>query len=262
MRKKQSQAAKSEANAALITEAAQESTMTASERPESTNISLNKIKSPLTSQSTSKRKVNRFSIRRSERIQNSTPRNLKIQNVIEEITLSESDEEDELPTNHEKSLPPLKQEKDSPELMVKERKLEGKLDYIVNLFEAHGHTLDSIKTEVIKRSFPLETIPTPEMNYKSMYIASQKKIEELAEENRVLTQKLENALDRYEAYKNGNHDAFEMLEKLKDVIVIPKGLRVSDSIQATSQPELEKTTSLDPGGVPPPSKRKKFNKQN
>ena len=131
-----------------ITEAAQESTMTASERPESTNISLNKIKSPLTSQSTSKRKVNRFSIRRSERIQNSTPRNLKIQNVIEEITLSESDEEDELPTNHEKSLPPLKQEKDSPELMVKERKLEGKLDYIVNLFEAHGHTLDSIKTEV------------------------------------------------------------------------------------------------------------------
>ena len=63
-------------------------------------------------------------------------------------------------------------------------------------------------------------------------------------------------------YKNGNHDAFEMLEKLKDVIVIPKGLRVSDSIQATSQPELEKTTSLDPGGVPPPSKRKKFNKQN
>ncbi|KAA0064083.1 titin-like isoform X2 [Cucumis melo var. makuwa] len=183
----------------MITEAAQESSMTASERPESTNISSKKIKSPLNSQNTSKKKVNRFSIRRSERIQNSTSRSVKIQNVIEEITLSESDEEDEMPTNHEKSLPPLKQEKDRPELMMKERKFEGKLDYIVKLFEAHGHTLDSIKTEVIKRSFPMETIPTPEMNYKNMYIASQKKIEELAEENRVLTQKLENALDRYEA---------------------------------------------------------------
>ncbi|KAA0064080.1 transposon Tf2-1 polyprotein isoform X1 [Cucumis melo var. makuwa] len=63
-------------------------------------------------------------------------------------------------------------------------------------------------------------------------------------------------------YKNGNHDAFEMLEKLKDVIVIPKGLRVSESIQATSQAELDKTIPLDPGGVPPPSKRRKLNKQN
>lgn len=261
MRKK-TQAAKTGANAELSTEAAHESTMTTSERPKGTNTSLKKVTSPLTSQSTSKKKVNRFSIRRSGRIQNSSPRNRKIQSVVEEITLSESDEEDELPTDHEKSLPPPDQENDWPGLMMKERKFEGKIDYIVKLLEEHGYNLDSIKTEVIKRSFSTEAVPTPEMNYKSMYIASQKKIEELAEENRVLTQKLENALDRFKAYKNGNHDAFEMLEKLKDVIVISNGLRVSESTQATSHGELDKITSVDAGDVPPPSKRKKLTKQN
>lgn len=131
------------------TEAAHDSTMTASERPEGgTNPSLKKAKSPLASQSSSKKKVNRGFVRRSERIQNSTPRNLKIQSVIEEITLSESDEEDELPSDHEKSLPPPDQEDDWAELMTGERKFEGKIDYIVRQLETHGHTLNSIKTEV------------------------------------------------------------------------------------------------------------------
>ncbi|XP_038899521.1 uncharacterized protein LOC120086802 [Benincasa hispida] len=261
MRKKP-RAVKTGPDAELSTEAAHESTMTTSEGLEGTNTSLKKLKSPLTSQSTSKERANRFSIRRSGRIRNSMPQSPKIQSVIEEITLSESDAEDELPTDHEKSLPPPDQENDWADLMKKERKFEGKIDYIVKLLEAHGYTLDSIKTEVIKRSISMETVPTPEMNYKSMYIASQKKIEELAEENRVLTQKLENALDQYEAYKNGNHDAFEMLEKLKDVIVISNSLKVSESTQAMSQAELDKDTSLDAGDVPPPGKKKKLPNQN
>ncbi|KAG7014438.1 hypothetical protein SDJN02_24615 [Cucurbita argyrosperma subsp. argyrosperma] len=257
-----SQAAKSGENAELSTEATHESTMTPSERSEGgTNPSLKKVKSPSTSRSSSKKKVNTVSIRRSERIQNSTPLNFKIQNVIEEINLSESDKEDELPTDHEKSSPSPSKENGWPELMMGTRRFEAKIDYILKLFETHGHTLDSIKTEVIKRSFLTETVPTPDMNYKSMYIASQKKIEELAEENRVLTKKLENAHELFEAYKNGNRDAFEMLEKLKDVVLISNGLRASESTQATSQVEPDKVPGLDADNVPPSSKRKKLTKQ-
>ncbi|XP_022992545.1 uncharacterized protein LOC111488838 isoform X2 [Cucurbita maxima] len=257
-----SQAAKSGENAELSTEATHESTMTPSEKSEGgTNPSLKKVKSPSTSRSSSKKKVNTVSIRRSERIQNSTPLNFKIQNVVEEITLSESDKEDELPTDHEKSSPSPSKQNGWPELMMGTRSFEAKIDDILKLFETHGHTLDSIKTEVIKRSFLVETVPTPDMNYKSMYIASQKKIEELAEENRVLTKKLENAHERFEAYKNGNRDAFVMLEKLKDVVLILNGLRASESTQATSQVELDKVTVLNAGNVPPSSKRKKLTKQ-
>ena len=123
--------------------------MTPSERSEGgTNPSLKKVKPPSTSRSSSKKKVNTVSIRRSERIQNSTPLNFKIQNVIEEINLSESDKEDELPTDHEKSSPSPSKENGWSELMMGTRRFEAKIDYILKLFETHGHTLDSIKTEV------------------------------------------------------------------------------------------------------------------
>ncbi|XP_024045623.1 uncharacterized protein LOC18049454 isoform X2 [Citrus clementina] len=146
------------------------------------------------------------SVRRSVRLQGTvTPaRNQGIDRVIQEVTLSGSEnEEDELPAYQET-------EQHGPTIRTKN--LEDKLDYLVRLLE-----------EQQDRSSPSGS-PTPSHSrYKRLYIDSQKKIEALSAENRQLTMRLENALGKLEVVCHTNTILdmllFTLFSKLRCVLL-------------------------------------------
>ncbi|KAK9282200.1 hypothetical protein L1049_005112 [Liquidambar formosana] len=217
--------------------------------PESSNPHLEREGSHLTKQtncsnlsSSRKRAKNQTVVfRRSVRLRNSVLPALKkdIEPVIEEIDASEREDE-----------PEVHKEKKLPGPALDERNLEEKIDYLFQLLEAQQQTLEALKSKAIKRSFLSQCHCEADVRYKSLYMQSQKKSEALTEENCQLAKKLENALGKVEAFEKGTHVFSEVLEKLKDVILISNVTKATETaINLSSQAILGVSS---PGAVTEP----------
>ncbi|XP_057483092.1 uncharacterized protein LOC130769851 isoform X1 [Actinidia eriantha] len=206
-------------------------------------------------------------IRRSGRLRNVAPpaENQEVQPVVEEVNLCESEKED-VPLNFcasAKEDGPFIEE-NLPESMAPEWSLEERINYLVQAVE-------ELKSKATERHIESDS-PAANLNYKSMYIDSQKKIEALTSENFELAKKLEVALAKMEAYSEANRVCSEILDKLKDVIVISNLAKATETaINISSQAILGRFSSAGDIGVPearPPSlhqtsaKRKKYAKVN
>ncbi|KDP21463.1 hypothetical protein JCGZ_21934 [Jatropha curcas] len=186
-------------------------------------------------------------VRRSERLSNAVMarESHDIQCIIQEVTVSESDKEDE-PAEEELPEPTL-DEKTSDE-----RTSDEKVDYIIQLLEAQQKTMDELNSKGTGRTFFSESFSTGDVTYKTLYIDSQKKVEALTEENDQLFKKLEYALGKIEVYEKGNHMVTEVLEKLKDVLRDAFWFSMTKAPEATVERCLECKTS---------AKRKRLDKE-
>ncbi|GLT63991.1 hypothetical protein SLA2020_365110 [Shorea laevis] len=107
--------------------------------------------------------------------------------------------------------------------------------------------MEALKSEVTKKSFLSGSPSRVDIRYKNLYIDSQKKVESLTEENKQLAMKLETAICKVEAYQNGNHVFSEMLDKLKDVILISNLTKATETAVNFSSQALRNASS--PGDV-------------
>ncbi|XP_021890208.1 uncharacterized protein LOC110808888 isoform X2 [Carica papaya] len=142
-------------------------------------------------------------VRRSERLQNVfiSSHAKDIQHVINEVTLSESEE------------PPL-QEGEPME------SLEEKVNYLLQKSIEHQEIIEEFKFKVTRDSVFCKSPSAADTRYKKLYINSQKKVESLKDENRELALKLEAALAKVEACEKGATNVPEVLEKVKDMMVV------------------------------------------
>ncbi|XP_009367656.2 uncharacterized protein LOC103957247 isoform X1 [Pyrus x bretschneideri] len=158
----------------------------------------------------SRKRVKQYNavVRRSLRIRNSvTPvENGDIEPVYE--TVSESETEDEQPLLEE---PPVNGTNLEEGQTLGEKSMEEKMDYLLQL-------LEKMNSKENKRSPGFSE--SPEKRYKSLYIDSQKKIEALTNENHELTSKLEVAHAKLEGFEKGTNAFSEVMEKMKDVILV------------------------------------------
>ncbi|KAL2535388.1 uncharacterized protein Fot_16779 [Forsythia ovata] len=147
-------------------------------------------------------------VRRSSRLMSSVQpiQSQVIDPVVRRVNLVDSEKEEE---------PNVKQVSANP-IMV-ERNAEENVDDLVR--SIHKHKPKNIE-QVTER--PIEG-PSASINYKSLYIDSQKKVDFLMEENFELTKKLEFSRGKIEAY-----------EKMKDVMASPKDvILINNSGKAT-----------------------------
>ncbi|TQD85942.1 hypothetical protein C1H46_028488 [Malus baccata] len=158
----------------------------------------------------SRKRVKQYNaiVRRSLRIRNSvTPvQNGDIEPVYE--TVSESETEDEQPLLEE---PPVNGTNLEEGQTSGEKSMEEKMDYLLQL-------LEKMNSKENKRSPGFSE--SPEKRYKSLYIDSQKKIEDLTNENHELTSKLDVAHAKLEGFEKGTNAFSEVMEKMKDVILV------------------------------------------
>ncbi|KAF2314880.1 hypothetical protein GH714_037037 [Hevea brasiliensis] len=206
-------------------------------QPENTNPAVesvelqqaNSSKTPL------KKKAKKFpaKVRRSERLQNAVmdTENQDIECILEEITVSESEQEVE-PSNEE-----------LPEPTLNGKNLHEKVDYLVQLLKTQQKTIDAFNSRATGKTFcSEEDSGMGDINYKSLYIDCQKKVEALTEENHQLNRKLEFALGKIEVYEKGYHVAPEVLEKLKDLfkdaLWLSSLTRVTEATRNYTAPEI------------------------
>lgn len=166
------------------------------------------------------------SVRRSERIKSAiilpSNSNHGIE-CIEKITVSDS-EKDEPATQLEKVFPELEAElepehESEPEESLDGKSLDEKVDYALQRIEALDKILKLSKSKQDDEDTGLfEAPPTASINYRSLYISSQKKLKILTDENQKLTGKLENALGNIKVYEKENRVMMEVLDKLKDAV--------------------------------------------
>lgn len=187
------------------------------------------------------------SVRRSSRLQGTvTPaHNQDIDQVIQEIALSGSENEEDEPPAYEET------EQHGP--TTGNKNLEDKIDYLVRLLEGQQD-----------RSSPSGS-PTPSYSrYKRLYIDSQKKIEALSAENRQLTMRLENALGKLEVYEKGTRYCSDVVEKVKDILMLSNLTSVAErASNLSAQAVLNAYTSQDAGREANTSspKRRKLDKE-
>lgn len=233
--------------------------------PEQANPSIEETRSQLrlrtksTFSTSSKKRAKKFCpsvIRRSERIQNAVLpyENRNIEPVVQEIPVSESENEDEPPAEGRKHL-------DEPN--SGEQNLQGKVDYIVKLLESQERTIKALKAKNDENPLLNEGLSPVDVRYKNLYLESQKKIQALMDENHQLTQKLETALCKVEAYEKGNRNFSEVLEKMKDVILVSNLTKVTETAVNASSQAIRDAMSPSTGRQAKPSaaKRKKITKQ-
>ncbi|KAK9984179.1 hypothetical protein SO802_033704 [Lithocarpus litseifolius] len=227
---------------------------TVESQPESLNPSLGNVElqlesgSPAEQQANSakpsnpKKRMTRHTsiVRRSKRVQHAitSALNPDIVPVVEEISLTETDEEYDPPPQKEQNMP----ESTEP-TSLGEKNLEKQIDNIVQRLEIQAKTIEDLKSEVSKKSVSSGSSSGAYVRYKSLYIDSQKKIEVLTGENKQLSMKLETALGKLEAYENGNHVFSEMLGKLKDVILVSNLTKATETAVNMSSQALH----LSPG---------------
>lgn len=172
--------------------------------PENLNPSMEIVAPQLKMQSLSSRKKACAITRRSERLRNLAPpaQNQEIESmVVEEINLCESEKEDE---------PHV--EENPPNSMPAQQRLEEKINYLVQ-------AIKELKSKAAERHFRSDS-PAMDHKYKSLYFDLQQKIEALTKENQELSRKLDVALGKIEVYEETRRASSEVLEKLKDVILI------------------------------------------
>ncbi|KAK7396368.1 hypothetical protein VNO78_17320 [Psophocarpus tetragonolobus] len=178
--------------------------------PEEVNKALGHKKKPPTHPKKKSKYYNGAPVRRSARIKSTvvSPPNTNCSfEVIEDITLSES-EKDEAVTEHvmaneELELPqvPESEPESEPELadnLGEKKSFDEKVDRALRRIDALDDIVELLKDKVDEH---LDLYESPSISYRSMYIDSQKKIEELTFENQRLNAKLENALGKIEVYE-------------------------------------------------------------
>lgn len=159
-------------------------------------------------------------VRRSVRIQSALlpSQNLDIEPVILDVTLSDSEKEDDPPAQR-------KQNESEPTTYAK-KNLEEKVNDNIQRLE----TLEKIVEALMSKTSRVD------VTYKNLYIDSQKKVESLTEEKKQLAMKLDVALVKLESYERGDRVVSEALEKLKDVILISNLTKATETaVNASSQ---------------------------
>ncbi|KAK6940825.1 hypothetical protein RJ641_030356 [Dillenia turbinata] len=202
--------------------------------------------------------------RRSERIQNlskSTP-NEDIEPVtlideLEPVTIIDEVEPvtliDEVYTsgNDKENEPQHSEERKLPESNLDNRSLVEKVQSLVRRLQEQEKTVEELKSKVLKRSSRNQTPCAAEITYKSLYVASQKKVEALTDENIQLSKKLEYALGKLEAYEKGNCVLSDAMERVKDVMVISNLWKTTGmALNLSSQAMMGGHSSPDPAADP------------
>ncbi|GKU86598.1 hypothetical protein SLEP1_g1105 [Rubroshorea leprosula] len=165
-----------------------------------------------------------------------------IEKLIDDITIIESGEKEEDPTNHAEgdvAKPRIVQKKMEDRVYFVEQQLEA-LQMIVKKLKSKQPSKDSRMTECSRAA---------DISYRSLYSDSQKKIEALTNGNHQLALKLEHALGKLEAYEAGACVFSKGLQKLKDVVVMMSNLpRAPESENLPSQAMRGTSTSLGKAG--------------
>ncbi|GKV27785.1 hypothetical protein SLEP1_g36915 [Rubroshorea leprosula] len=181
-------------------------------------------------------------VRRSQRFQSAVMPavNKDIEQVIDEVTVSDGGKEED-PTNYGGDVA-------KPSLVQKN--LEDRVYFIERQLETLQRTVDELKSKPSKDSHTSENSRAADVNYRSLYFDSQKKIEALTEENHQLALKLEFAHGKVEVYETGASVFSEVLQKLKDVVVMSNLTSTTESaMNVSSRPILDALTSLENTGV-------------
>ncbi|XWS31584.1 hypothetical protein CRYUN_Cryun23aG0088900 [Craigia yunnanensis] len=187
-------------------------------------------------------------VRRSQRLQSAatSSQDKDIERVIEEMTMSECEKNEE-PLNLEEAK--------LPEPILMHKSLEEKVDYLLQQFEEQK-TIEALKFKVTRDSSPTGSPKAADVRYRNLCFDSQKKIEALTDENHQLALKLERALGKLEAYENGARVFSEGLEKVKDVILITNLTRATENAVNFSSRAF---TSMNAGaGAKTTAKRKRL----
>ncbi|XP_050237612.2 uncharacterized protein LOC126687207 [Mercurialis annua] len=147
------------------------------------------------------------SVRRSVRLQSTVAAtdNLDIERIFEEITVSDSEKEDEPADEEHPELVPVSFEKMPME----------KVDYIIQLLEEQKMKMDELTSGsgAFRKALYSESSAIEHVTYKALYIDSQKKMDALMVDNSQLHNRLQNALGKIEICEKGNNVTSEMLEK-------------------------------------------------
>lgn len=186
------------------------------------------------------RKISNYSggsVRRSERIKSALASPHKTNSgieYIEDITVSDS-EKDEVNTHMEQVLAEVPLEPESePEPVggFGEKSLEEKVDWALQRIEVLDKTVELLKSKVDENIGFSEAPSMGSINYRSMYIDSQKKVEALTNENRLLNGKLENALGKVEVYEQEVRVLVDVLDKTKEAVNAAMISNVAKTIEA------------------------------
>ncbi|KAF3436302.1 hypothetical protein FNV43_RR23394 [Rhamnella rubrinervis] len=185
------------------------------EHPQAANTCMEKVnpdssKGAKSANSSSKRKKAKYQtavVRRSDRLQNIIRPASKqdVEPVIEDITLSDSDQEDDQEGVREEDQEDEQHahmQEELPEPILCEKNMEEKIDYIVELLESIENSIETL-------------------NFKN---------ESLTEENHQLSKQLEVARAKLEVYEKGPFWFSELMEKLKDAIVVGNLTRATETV--------------------------------
>ncbi|XVE73143.1 hypothetical protein DITRI_Ditri11bG0093800 [Diplodiscus trichospermus] len=185
-------------------------------------------------------------VRKSQRLPRAVTRSQDkdIERIIEEITMSES--EDEEPLNIEEGK--------IPEPISMEKRLEENIDYLLRQFEEQQKAVEALKLKVTRDPSPNGSPRSEHVRYRNLYFDSQKKVEALTDEKHQLALKLERALGKLEAYENGACVFSEGLEKMKDVILVTNLTRTAETAVNFSSQAF---TSMDAGAKAKPAAKRK-----
>lgn len=165
------------------------------------------------------------SFRRSQRLVTVVVPNLdkSIEQAIEEVTVSDSEKEEEATSDGED---------DVAEPNTVQNNVEDRLTSL----EEEMKELKSIVEGKPKDSQMPESTRAVDVSYKSMYFDAQKKIEALTSAHHQLALKMEHALGKLEVYETGALALSEGSQKIKDVIMISNLTRAADSAMNLSPP--------------------------
>ncbi|XP_057440667.1 uncharacterized protein LOC130732683 [Lotus japonicus] len=198
--------------------------------------------------SAKKSKTSGVSVRRSERIKSTvgpSPASSRAPEYIEDLTASES-ENDEQDHQLEKELAEVEPEPEpEPAENMSEKNLNEKVDHTLQKLDALDKKIDLLISKVDGPSTLSET-PSKAINFRDLYISSQKQLEALAEENRLLTGKLENALGKLEVYEKDIRVPLGVLDKVKDIfdaVAVPKRAKTTEAAVKNSTPRTHNACS-------------------
>lgn len=180
------------------------------------------------------------SIRRSGRLQNAVvPARCKdIGPVFEDITAIDSENEDGSPLPEEDPL-----QKQS----LSEMSLEAKVNYLLKQVELLASFMEPSNSKVDGDFFPSGSASNADPKYKILHMDCDKKIEALLHENHLLTVKLENAVSKLEMYEQGNRIFSEVLDKLKQMVVLFDLTKPAETVAHGKQ--TTRNGSFSPGAV-------------
>ncbi|KAK9137254.1 hypothetical protein Sjap_007848 [Stephania japonica] len=170
--------------------------------------------------------------RRSPRVQNTAPLEVQdVEPICENLEATESDEEHLNAFEKRKGL----------EETLSSTSMEQKLDKLIQLMGAQARTTEALFSKVSDWCFSTQTTglydSRPEMRndkYKNMNVDSQKKIEDLNDENNELRRKLETALAKLEGYEKGQLVLTQSIDKVKDAFLVSNVTRSTEIVSGLS----------------------------